>query len=803
MVDIWRLRVIAGIFGLLSLPTHGQVPMAELDALSPAGAKVGTIALLQAHGSALDELAGVLVSDPRVSGVIENGQVRLEIPDDLEPSIIDVAVHGRFGVSNPRAFAIGSLAEVQEMGEHQKREAAQKLAIGQTVNGAASVTAVDWYEFVPPTTEPVYIDVLAERLDSRMDPTLVIVDAEGHEVARHHDVRGRDVSVSFTPTQPNKPYYLALHDFLYEGGNGYFYRLSLTKAPLVINGPIRVPANLPVAALKEESNHDSGETLVTRQASIVGQVSAGEERHVDVLLEEAGPVVIELFSERLGHPSDFRLHVSKVEKEGKLSKVVENDDLGDRVKNKRFRLGSRDPMVTLKAQAKVRYRIVWKNQFNTATPYRLELREPKPDVYLMAAAEKPGEVAQQLTRWTPILRRGGTAHWQILAMRRDGFDGAITVRPKNLPEGVTALPLILAKGQHQGALILTASSEAPSFAGLLELAGEMSIAGEKITRPVLGAHLLWSIGDANRERWEGRLTASPSLAVLAQETAPLTLVPAETHFETCLGGKLELPFNIERAMGQAGNFKMKLVGLPGLAKSPEVSFDPNAKEVKLNLNVFNRDNNKFVPGDYRVHTRAWEGKVKHRVNPEAAERAAEDQKTKEAAEKEAAAKLKALEEANATEAEREKAKETLEAARKAKEAAVKRAEEAKKQAAPRDLLHAVVSHPISLKITEGPIKLGSLPSLTGQAGGETSLKISLERLYGFGDSVAFTLSSPKDTKVFEAVKGSVAKESTEAELKVPLSKEAKPGTYEATLDATLKFNGQDITLKRTITLTIS
>ena len=89
----------------------------------------------------------MLVSDEAVKGFIENGQVQLEIPAGLSPRVIDVSVYGRFGVSNPRAFAVGNLAEVREAGDHQKPESAQVIEIGQTVNGIATAALVDWRSF--------------------------------------------------------------------------------------------------------------------------------------------------------------------------------------------------------------------------------------------------------------------------------------------------------------------------------------------------------------------------------------------------------------------------------------------------------------------------------------------------------------------------------------------------------------------------------------------------------------------------------------------------------------------------------
>jgi hypothetical protein len=591
----WSRQLAAFI---LITSAAAQVPMAELDALTPPGGQAGQSIPLQAHGSHLDEMAGIVISDPEVKGIVENGQARLEIPLGLSPRVIDIAVQGRFGLSNPRAFTIGAFAEIAENGDHAEREKAQALELDQTINGTASAAAIDWFSLKPTTTDPIIINVMAERIDSRMDPTLVLYNEAGREIERHHDMRGRDVTVTFTPPKPNQTYFIGLHDFLYDGGTPYFYRLTLTRELPAVQLPTRTPAHLPVQELASEPKpYETDQVMDSVPMSIQGTCVQGKDHEIDLLLENETSVVVEIFSDRLGHSSDFQLSVHRVKDDGMLDEVGEGDDTNDPVGNKRFQLGSRDPMVTFEAKAKTSYRLRLRNQFNTGGDYRLEVRVPKPDVYLIAAAEKPRELNNALSRWTPILRRGGTVHWEILALRRDGFKGPITVRAESLPEGLTAPDLIIGEGQHSGAWTITAGAEAPAFAGALAIVGEREIDGKSVHKEAHGANLLWTIGDSNNERWESRLTATPMLTVLAQETEPIVLTPTVTQYETSVAGKIELPFKVTRVLGQAGNFKTSLYGLPGLRKSPEATFDPEAEEVKLTLDLANKDNNKFEPGD--------------------------------------------------------------------------------------------------------------------------------------------------------------------------------------------------------------
>ena len=101
-----------------------------------------------------------------------------------------------------------------------------------------------------------------------------------------------------------------------------------------------------------------------------------------------------------------------------------------------------------------------------------------------------------------------------------------------------------------------------------------------------------------------------------------------------------------------------------------------------------------------------------------------------------------------------------------------------------------MSQPIHLRINDGPLKISELADAAAQAGKEIAVSVFFERLYGFAESVEFQLVPGKDSKLFDPSKASAAKETKEASLKATISSEARPGRYQATVEAKLKFNGQ-------------
>ena len=222
---------------------YAQLPIAELTSIFPPGAQAGTQSSIQVLGSN-QENGELLFSHP---GIVAKpklaprnefftepqpvpGQFEITVAKDVAPGIYDVRLSGRFGVSNPRSFVVGKFAEARDNGTNRKQASAQEIALATTVSGNADATATDYYKVRLPAGKRVIIDCWAERIDSRMDGTLALLDAEGKELKRSLNSSGHDPLLDFTAPKDGE-YTIAVWDFLYEGGNDYFYRLSVHDQP--------------------------------------------------------------------------------------------------------------------------------------------------------------------------------------------------------------------------------------------------------------------------------------------------------------------------------------------------------------------------------------------------------------------------------------------------------------------------------------------------------------------------------------------------------------------------------------------
>lgn len=232
---------------LLAAPaTRGQLPAPQLQAVFPPGGARGSTFDVQITGADLDSVDQLLFSHPGITArpklasppakgqpaVTLAGQFVVAITADVPSGIIDVRARGRLGVSNPRAFVVGERPEALEAADNNSREKAQPAVVSGVVNARSSGTSLDWYKLPGRRGQPLVAEVWAERIDSRMDATLVLHDATGRELAHSRDALGRDPLIDYTP-EADGELLLAVFDAMYQGGNDYAYRLVVTTGPRV------------------------------------------------------------------------------------------------------------------------------------------------------------------------------------------------------------------------------------------------------------------------------------------------------------------------------------------------------------------------------------------------------------------------------------------------------------------------------------------------------------------------------------------------------------------------------------------
>lgn len=176
-----------GILALLSallVSAAEQLPKARLAWIFPLSCPSGSYVDVTVGGSDLDEPLTLRFSDPRVTAVLQAGtadKFRVTVPADVPEGHLDVRFVGRFGVSNPRVFAVAHAPEAIVPPTNSTVAAAVLLSPGLTIQARAQANAFSWFRVNVRSGERLFFHINAETLDSRLVPNMVVVSDNGHE----------------------------------------------------------------------------------------------------------------------------------------------------------------------------------------------------------------------------------------------------------------------------------------------------------------------------------------------------------------------------------------------------------------------------------------------------------------------------------------------------------------------------------------------------------------------------------------------------------------------------------------------
>ena len=213
---------------------RAELPSPRLDRISPLGTSAGSTVDLEVQGADLDEAKTLLFDHPGLRAeFVKDRFFRVTVAKDVPAGTYDVRVVCRFGVSNPRLFAVShGLTEVAEKEPNDSIEQAQPAPVNCAVNGTSDNGRDDIFRVAVKKGQRIVIECQAQKLDSPLDATLTLTDASGRQLAANGDWFGRDPLLDFT-AQADGDYFVNVHDLSYRGGQPY--RLVITDRPRVEN----------------------------------------------------------------------------------------------------------------------------------------------------------------------------------------------------------------------------------------------------------------------------------------------------------------------------------------------------------------------------------------------------------------------------------------------------------------------------------------------------------------------------------------------------------------------------------------
>ena len=636
--------MLAGVLQLfLTVSTFGQgdlLPAPQLFSVFPLGAQVGSTIEVTVSGEHLDAATELVFSHRDIRGkpkldrsgrAVRNVFV-VEVDPSTPPAAYDVRLRGKFGMSNARRFIVGTRVELTPDKIGSQREQATEIGVDQVINATVSSSAQSWFR--TSVTSRVKLALRLDAPDTRLEPSVTITDSQGRIVARG---RGLPIRLEFVPPQAGE-YFIGVNDLLFRGGDEFRYRLCVSTSSSEIEPPTVVPlvagglANDERQRIIAKANANTGVRPHDKVLRVPDEYSsvfpkAGQAASFVFDAEAQREVWIEVWSHRLGYPTDVALTVQRMERAAdgseKAEFVAEAADIQYSASAIGFGLESLDGILRFVPPSKGTYRLSLRDLFNTGPtspryPYCLRIRQAKPDFYLIAVPDqgpRARPVPSSVLVAPPTLRRGGVASVRVFAQRQDGFEGDIHVTATGLPDGVTCLGAVLGKGDECAALTFYAAEDAPVWSGFVEIQGQAVIAGEQIKRTASTGSAIWSVKDTRQDSFRSRTTDGMGLAVIAED-APVLLEPEVSDIiEAKATDKIVVKLRVVRRNGYDAIIALRPFVLGDQDKSArsDHSIPAGAQEVSIELDLAKLS---VQPGEHTFVFHGNADKVSYRKNLE-------------------------------------------------------------------------------------------------------------------------------------------------------------------------------------------
>ena len=425
------------------------------------------------------------------------------------------------------------------------------------------------------------------------------------------------------------------------GLDGISYQWNSPQGP---SNPVFVGVATAPPIVEAEPNDEAAKAQqVTVPGEIMGQFYPRRDADwFQFEAQEGEAITLEVISQRTGIPTNPSLMLEqiipatedKTESTKQIAFVTESGDLDS---GSEFDTRNQDPVFEFAVPATGAYRVLLRDSNNAlrADPrhtYRLAIRRAQPDFRLVAVPEVSYNAV--------VLRKGGQAAVRIVAFRRDGFIGVITVTAQGLTAGVSSRNALLGPSRHSAMLTLAAATNANPATAAIKIVGTGQVNGANVSRDARLAAAINELpvrqnNNNARPTSDSRLVNSLVVTV-SDEVAPVRIVTGGGQvWETSRAGIVKIPFE------RVGDFKGKVTlfprSLPANVTVAQLTINPNTNkgehEIKLNA--------KTEVGTYTFNFDGIAEQVDYVHNPEAAAAAAARKKEVDAIAAEAAAQAKA------------------------------------------------------------------------------------------------------------------------------------------------------------------
>ncbi len=230
----FRRLALPALLAFTSATVFADLPSPQLHRITPIGINGPGEAEVTILGADLEDVDALLFDHAGLKAEFVKDKVfKVTAAADVPPGTYDIRAVGRFGVTNPRLLSITQgLRDVAEVEPNNAPDKAQSVTVNCAVNGQSDGNNQDLFRLAMKPGQRIVIDCQSARLDTEMDPTLVLFGPTGQQLASSSDYHGRDPLIDFlAPAEGD--YLIEVRDLTYRGG--YPYRLVITDRPHIEN----------------------------------------------------------------------------------------------------------------------------------------------------------------------------------------------------------------------------------------------------------------------------------------------------------------------------------------------------------------------------------------------------------------------------------------------------------------------------------------------------------------------------------------------------------------------------------------
>ncbi len=494
--------VYYSLFAILSAPA--AVPAPEF--LFPAGGKVGATVSVTVGGKLDGWPVGAWTDHPGLvfKAATNSGAYSVSIGAGVPPGPHLVRFYNGDGAAEPRAFVVGTRAELLEVEPNDDFRQAQRLANPAVViNGRLEKAGdVDSFSLAATPGQWLVAAVDAYALGSSVDPVVQILDERGVRVAFNHDTHNLDPLVAWRVERAGTYTVQVLgfahppaSDVAAKGSPAYVYRLTVTTGPFArsafpagVQRGSKTPLHLlgwnltQATQTVDASRAQPADTLLFLPAAPTGDplwldLADGielTEVEPNNTATNAQPVMLPAtLNGRIGQPGDVDRFTFAAKKNDRFSFQVRaaavhsplaarlrvEDTNGVSLAQAEGGDGT-DPRLAWTAPADGNFIVAVSDMYGQGSADH---------VYRLATAPAPPHFTATLPTHAFFVENGKTNEIKVTVTRVEGFKEKLALSVKGLPEGVTARPVVVPDKSGEVKLELVATADAQAASGPLEI----------------------------------------------------------------------------------------------------------------------------------------------------------------------------------------------------------------------------------------------------------------------------------------------------------------------------------------------